>query len=292
MTPKEAIDIVINSKYTTKELNSKCGVYIITINNKHYVGSCKLLINKTSRDGFHYRLYAHLYNLLKGNHHSLKLQNAFNKYGIYSIEFDVLDECPSEISTDIEQYWITLLDSYKKGYNSCPFATSSRGSKWSEESKRRFSERKKGCVPWNKGLKTRPLSEETKLKLSIIGKGKKKLPMSEEQKERIKNTLKGRKITEEQRQNYLKAKESQKRENHWAAKKVYQYDLSGNFIKEWNYIKEVEKENLKHKQVYSCLRGKNKTASGYRWFYEFLGDKIDPLVVRKNQFNKYLLTLS
>lgn len=189
MTAKEAIDIVITGKYTTEELNSKCGVYIITINDKHYIGSCKLLINKTSRDGFHYRLYAHLYRLLKGNHHSLKLQNAFNKHGIGSIEFDILDECPSDLSTDIEQYWLTLLDCYKKGYNSCPLAKSSRGSKWPEESKRRFSERKKGSIPWNKGIKTSSPSEETKKKLSAALKGRVKGPMSEKQKEDIRQTL-------------------------------------------------------------------------------------------------------
>jgi group I intron endonuclease len=189
MTAKEALDIVINNSYTTEELNSKCGVYIITINKKHYIGSCKLLVNKTSRDGFHYRLYAHLYRLLKGNHHSLKLQNAFNKYGVENIEFDVLHECSSDLSTDIEQYWLNIMNCYKNGYNSCPLAKSSRGSKWSEESRKRFSERKKGSVPWNKGLKTSPLSEETRKKLSVALKGRVKGPMSEKQKEDIRRTL-------------------------------------------------------------------------------------------------------
>ena len=100
-----------------------------------------------------------------------------------------MDECPPDLSTDIEQYWLTLLDCYKKGYNSCPLAKSSRGSKWPEESKRRFSERKKGCTPWNKGIKTSSPSEETRKKLSTALKGRVKGPMSEEQKEVIRQTL-------------------------------------------------------------------------------------------------------
>jgi group I intron endonuclease len=189
MTAKEAIDIVIGNNYTTEELNSKCGVYIITINNKHYLGSCKLLNNKTSRDGFHYRLYAHLYKLLKGNHHSLKLQNAFNKHSVTSIEFDIIDECPTEITTEIEQYWLNILDTFRKGYNSCPLAKSNFGFKWSKESREKLSASKKGKVPWNKGIKTFSPSEETRKKLSSATKGRLKGPMSEKQKEDIRQTL-------------------------------------------------------------------------------------------------------
>jgi group I intron endonuclease len=130
-----------------------------------------------------------LYKLLKGNHHSLKLQNAFNKYGINSIEFDVIDECPTELTTEIEQYWLNNLDTFKKGYNSCPLAKSNLGFKWSKESREKLSASKKGKAPWNKGIKTYPPSEETRQKLSLANKGISKGPMSEKQKKDIRNTL-------------------------------------------------------------------------------------------------------
>ena len=51
------------------------------------------------------------------------------------------------------------------------------------------------------------------------------------------------------------------------SKKVYQYDLIGNFIKEWNSIQEVEK-NLKISNISSVCYGKRKTAGGYIWRYD------------------------
>jgi group I intron endonuclease len=282
------LNSIIKDKYSFEELNTSCGVYIISLNDKHYIGSCKMLNYNTSRNGFCYRLYTHLYNLLKGTHHSLKLQNAVNKYGICNIEFDIIHECDSSLTVGIEQYWINIMDTYKKGYNSCPTASSNFGYKHTSIAKLKISESKKGKSSWNKGLKLPSPSEETKLRISLAGKGRTMGPMSEEQKKKISNTLKGTTLTKEQRLNYLKAKENQKGINHWAAKKAYQYSIEGDFIKVWNYVKETENFGFKTKQVYSCLAGTQKSGSGYRWFYTFQGKKIEPLISQKNQ---YLLTL-
>ena len=56
--------------------------------------------------------------------------------------------------------------------------------------------------------------------------------------------------------------------NHSNAKKIKQYDLQGNFIKEWGSIVEAAiyykttKEN-----IFSCLKHKSKTAKNYKWEY-------------------------
>ena len=49
-------------------------------------------------------------------------------------------------------------------------------------------------------------------------------------------------------------------------KKVYQYDLEGNFLKEWNSIKEAE--SIIGKGIGNCARGKSKTSNGFVWKYE------------------------
>ena len=49
-------------------------------------------------------------------------------------------------------------------------------------------------------------------------------------------------------------------------KKVNQYDLQGNFIKQWEYIK-LAKETLKIGGISACCKGKKKTAGGYIWKY-------------------------
>ena len=190
MKTRDILDLLIKNKYTKDELNSSSGVYILTLNNKHYIGSCKMLNNKMSRNGFYYRLYLHLYRLMKGDHHSLKLQNAVNKYGIFNIEFDIIQTCDSSIATDIEQYWLTIMNTFKNGYNSCPTARSNFGYKHREESKLKMSKSKTGKAPWNKGLKFEPLSIETRKKLSEALSGRKKGPMSDQQKLDISNSLK------------------------------------------------------------------------------------------------------
>lgn len=52
-------------------------------------------------------------------------------------------------------------------------------------------------------------------------------------------------------------------------KKVVQYDLNGNFIKEWDSIKEAQ-EKTKSSHISMCCRGhkKYKTSGGYIWKYK------------------------
>lgn len=84
-------------------------IYKIEINNKVYIGSSK---NYSSR------ISQHLKMLTKGNHHSSKLQDAYNKYGITKVSNSVLEEVveTKNILTR-EKYWITEYDSVENGYN-------------------------------------------------------------------------------------------------------------------------------------------------------------------------------
>lgn len=57
-------------------------------------------------------------------------------------------------------------------------------------------------------------------------------------------------------------------------KKVYQYDLEGNFIKEWKSCDEIsEATKCKTPCLYFAIR-KNRTYKNNRYFYEFKGTKI------------------
>lgn len=52
------------------------------------------------------------------------------------------------------------------------------------------------------------------------------------------------------------------------AKKVNQYDLQGNFIKTWDYAKQIKEElNYDHSSILKCCKGRQKTAYGYIWKY-------------------------
>lgn len=67
----------------------------------------------------------------------------------------------------------------------------------------------------------------------------------------------------------IKAKRLDKR------KIVYQYDLEGNFIKEWESMQDAEK-NTKIRHVGCVCLGKLKQSGGFMWKYEFFGEKIEP----------------
>ncbi len=50
---------------------------------------------------------------------------------------------------------------------------------------------------------------------------------------------------------------------------VFQYDIDGNLIKEWNSAKEAAKElGFYDANIYACCKGKRKTYKGYRWSHE------------------------
>lgn len=136
-------------------LRAFSGVYCIknNINNKIYVGS-SINIGK--------RLSGHRTDLRGGYHGNEHLQRAWNKYGEISFKFDFLEIVSKE--SDIrnrEQFWMDCLKVMdpNKGYNICPDA---KGSRRSEETKRKISMSKKGV----------PMKEETKIKLSIAKTGK------------------------------------------------------------------------------------------------------------------------
>lgn len=50
------------------------------------------------------------------------------------------------------------------------------------------------------------------------------------------------------------------------SKNVLQYDLNGNFIREWGSLTEAANNlNIKKASISSCCKGRNKTSGGYIW---------------------------
>ena len=78
--------------------------------------------------------------------------------------------------------------------------------------------------------------------------------ISEYTAKNISKSLKGRKITWDRGVN----------------KKVLQYDLNGNFIKEWSSIKKAALElNITPEAISNCLRkGENFSSGGFKWKYK------------------------
>lgn len=88
------------------------GIYIIKniVNNKCYIGSsCNL---KT-------RFRQHKLGLKNNKHFNLKLQNAYNKYGVLNFEFTILELCNRKNLIIKEQHYF---DTLKPIYNINPVA--------------------------------------------------------------------------------------------------------------------------------------------------------------------------
>ena len=54
-------------------------------------------------------------------------------------------------------------------------------------------------------------------------------------------------------------------------KPILQYDLEGNFIREWPSATDVGKEF--RKAISNCLKGRSKSSYGYKWKYKNEEDK-------------------
>ena len=93
------------------------GVYKITntMTRQAYVGS--------SYDCYG-RWRQHEKALRAGNHHSAKLQAAWNTYGGTAFRFGIIEQVYSVEKLQVrEQHWIDELGAYEQGYNATPVAT-------------------------------------------------------------------------------------------------------------------------------------------------------------------------
>lgn len=175
-----------------QKIKRKCGIYKITIKNHTYIGSSNNIAN---------RLRNHRNTLIKCKHHNHTMQNCFNKYGLESILFEVIEECPEDILLEREAYYIQTI-----------------------------------CPDINHILDpTRPKFDKDTIKLAV-------------ETRKRNNLLFNRRPAN--------------------IKKVYQYDIDGNFIKEWKTLSDAANfYNCNISSLSACCRNKAKTAKGFQWSY-------------------------
>lgn len=155
------------------------GIYLIRnrVTEKFYVGS-SIDINR--------RWTRHKDDLNKNKHHSIKLQNSWNKHGSENFDFIWVQQACKIVLNTLEQEWIDFCDSFNNGYNSAALANKIGYFPKTEEHKRKIGLAHKG----------RKLSEESKDKIrqkALLRPGK---PITEEQKIKISQANKGKKRTQ------------------------------------------------------------------------------------------------
>jgi hypothetical protein len=108
-------------------------------------------------------------------------------------------------------------------------------------------------------IKGIPKTQEHRNKLSESKKGVKRAPMSDSHRTNLKESITGLQKSPTHRLNLSKAKSIP----------AVQYDLQGNFIKEWDSAKQAGTFlKIDSSDICSCRRGKRKSAGGYIWKYK------------------------
>ena len=180
-----------------------------------------------------------------------KFYSAVKKYGLDSFEYEVLFESPllpiDELNlmlNEKEKHFIQMFDSFNSGYNMTLGGDGQIGFKHSEKTKALFRKQRQNYSQetldkMSKASKNRVVSLETRKKISLSNKGK---GMSEA----------NRQLVSEQK-----------------SKPIIQYDLEGNFIKEWKSATQVQKELKYNKSNISrcCIKNKGKS-NGYIWKFK------------------------
>lgn len=105
------------------------------INQNRYIGQTK---------DFYKRIKIHTRNLSKNKHKNDYLQNAWNKYGEGSFEFNIIEVCSIEELDEKEIYWINYFDSLNNGYNLCEGGNGQVHRELSEYSRNKISDSRKG----------------------------------------------------------------------------------------------------------------------------------------------------
>ena len=176
-----------------------------------------------------------------------KLHNSFLKYGFENHKIEIIEHCSINELNEKEIYYIKKYNSVKCGMNCI---VRGQNIEMSDETKKRYSESKKGKLnpnfgksTWNKGIrqwenKTHPFF------------GKK---LSKEHIEKIKKS--NSKI-------YAKGGDNIR------AVRINQFDLQGNLIKTWGSSKCIERElNIDCSSIIKNCKYKLKTCKGYIFRY-------------------------
>lgn len=191
-----------------------------------------------------------------------KIYNSLAKYGYDSHEIKVvaeLNELDSERMLSILEWG--LYHAYKiAGFEmlNCVEPDYDGGNLHTEETKRKI------------GIKSseRNCSEETRVKMRASSKKRFENPTERERHSKINF---GRKHSTEliEKRKYTRTQEITEKIRKHTLKSIIQFDLKGNYIKEWPGASVAEKElGITKNSLSAALRGKQIIAQGFKWKFK------------------------
>jgi len=277
-TMNNKLEIFKFTKHTREEID-KIGIYKISLKNdfknRCYIGSALITDKRKSHRGFFVRWKSHLEELEKNKHHSQKLQNAVNKYGIENLCFEILEYLSDGLTKKeyekIETEYIKLYKASTSGFNICHIAGTSKGLKKS------LKQRLKNSIAKSKG-KIYQYSKEGLFLKEYDSLLEIKFDYPDINKNSMLSGLKN--VNRPYYRNFYWFREYKgdkidvsiyKREIKSSYRNIHQYDLDGNLIKIWDSLKDLEKAGfLQTWNISSCIRGLKKTAYSFYWSNGFI----------------------
>lgn len=227
------------------------GIYKITnrINGKIYIGQS---INIKFRWKQHEQE-------AKGERRNSLLYQAMRKYGLENFSFEVIEECSQENLNEREVYWIDYYNSFNEGYNMTPGGT--------EPSKVNIQEI---YDLWDAGYTLSDIVERTNVGKTSVNK--------------YLNEYENYSAQESNRRGGKKARETAIKNGKVITpqKNIKQYDLWGNYIRNWNTQNEIERKlEIDAETIGRCLKGKAIQAGGFQWIEN---DKLPQDLTKDNKF--------
>lgn len=233
-------------------------IYSITneINGKTYIGKTNDLVRRWKE---------HCY----GCGGTAILNKAFKKYGLENFVFEIVAQIPfqstkelNDVLNQLEVYYIELYNTFKDGYNATIGGEGTSYYHHSSETKRKISQSQIG----------KKLTEEHKEKCRIANLGR---HHTESAKAAIKKALLNRdsSIYEKAADKMRGVKRDHEMIMRGAVKRrkpVLQYDLQGNFVKEWEGVCCIK--GFKSTNIGACCKGKLLSSQGYIWKYKESND--------------------
>ena len=224
-------------------IERKSGIYMWTSpSGKSYIGQTTNLYKRKSNFLSFGTKYA-----------GSKIDNARRKYSdIQYWTYTILEYCDIDDLDEREEYYISLYDTMRKGYN-CE-SGGHENKIMSDEAKQKMSKTKKAMYCGeNHPMWGRHLTEEQKRKMSKARKGK---CCGE------KNPMWGKHRDDETRIKISKAHDKRKIS-------VSQYTIEGVFIASYESIHEAQRlTNIDRATISRCCKGIQKTAGGFKWAYK------------------------
>lgn len=230
----------------------KTGVYMITnkVNGKVYVGS--------ATQSFRGRWGQHKSYLRRNKHANRKLQNSWNKHGEKCFVFSVIEYTTPEDAVAREQFHIDRLDAVKHGYNLSPTAGSTRGTKWTEEMKKRKREySNRPDIRMANSERQKSIHRRPEMKKAASERGKRQFASEESRKQKSEANKKTHRTPEYRQAAAERAKEIASREGQ-------REKMSKATRKHWDSLSLEEREEWNNKRKASSRTPEFRNAARIR----------------------------